>query len=81
MAKNKLISFSLDFKKQYTNRPKPVRNEIDTIVRDLTETVRYIGKRELPFRKIKITLRIAISKESLSVLITPIPRIIIRRIE
>lgn len=77
----KFISFSLDFKKQYTNRDKKVRNEIDDIVRDLTEIVRHVMKKDLPFKKMKITLRINSSKEVLSVIVMPIPRIIIRRIE
>ncbi len=71
----------MDFKKQYTNRDKRVRNEIDDIVRGLTEIVRHVIKKELPFKKMKITLRIKSSKEVLSVIVMPVPRIIIRRIE
>ena len=77
----KLISFSIDFKKQYPNQTKPVRDEIDKIIKDLTEVVQYILKNELPFRKMKITLRIKPSNEALSVIILPVPRIIIKRIE
>lgn len=73
-----LISFSMDFKKQYPNRPKPVRDEI---LKDLTNTVQYIKKNSLPYRKIKMILRISKSNEALSVIVLPIPRIIIKRIE
>lgn len=76
-----LISFSMDFKKQYPNRPKPVRDEIDEILKDLTNTVQYIKKNSLPYRKIKMILRISKSNEALSVIVLPIPRIIIKRIE
>ncbi len=49
-----LISFSKDFKKQYPNRPKPVRDEIDKVIKELANTVQYITKNNLPFRKMKI---------------------------
>ena len=82
MASTKnLISFSTDFKKQYPNRPKPVRDEIDDILKDLTTTIQYIKKNSLPYRKIKMILRISKSNEALSVIVLPIPRIIIKRIE
>ncbi len=76
-----LISFSTDFKKQYPNRPKPVRNDIDNIIKELTKVVQYILKNNLPFRKMKMSIRIEYSNEALSVIILPVPRIIIKRIE
>ncbi len=50
----KLISFSKDFKKQYPNRSKPVRDEIDAILKDVGKMVQYIRKNDLPLRKAKL---------------------------
>lgn len=76
-----LISFSKDFRTQYPNRSKPVRDEIDNILIELTKTVQYITKNSIQFRKIKMILKITKSNEALSVIVLPIPRIIIKRIE
>ena len=82
MASSKiLISFSCDFRIQYHQRDKPVRDEIDRILKELAKIVQYIIKQELPIRKMRYILKIKQSNEALSVIILPIPRIIIKRIE
>lgn len=41
----------------------------------------YLGKNSLPYKKIKLTLKIKRSNEGLAVIIFPTPRIVIKRIE
>ena len=80
MANSKLISFSNDFKKQYPNREKPERDEIDNTLKDIDELVKHILKKELSFKKIKMPLRIKNTSGTLEVLVLSTPCIIVKRI-
>ena len=75
------VSFSNDFKSQYYAREKPVRDEIDTELDKIKTIVKFIVKTETPFQKIKIRIKIKSTCESLIILVTPAPKIIVRRLE
>lgn len=78
-----LFSFSRDFKKQYHSRDKRTRDDIDCRLSEVADLVTYARKKEIPFAKVKMSLRIRVSGESLSVVVLsePKPKVIVRRIE
>jgi len=75
------VSFSKDFKSQYYARDKSVKNEIDMILDKVKTIVTYIIKTKTPFQKIKMRIKIKSTCESLIILVTPTPKIIVRRLE
>ena len=79
MAVTPSISFSSDFKRQYHNRQKLERDEIDNLLKKLSECVKYIAKNDLPFRRIKFKVRAG--SEILDILVVYPPRIIVKRLE
>ena len=77
------FSFSRDFKKQYHSRDKKTRNEIDRHLGEVDDLIAYALKKNMLLKKAKMGLHIRASNELLSCVIvfTPVPKVIVRRVE
>jgi len=78
---SKLISFSRNFKIQYFQRDKNVRGDIDQVIKNVENILKFMIKNKIPFSKIKMRVDIKSSCEYLLLIITPTPKIILKRLE
>ncbi len=76
-----LISFSTDFKGQYSNRDKDTKKEIKDIGKQLVELFKFTTKNKICFKKMKLRMSLKTTNEIVNVVIFPSPRIVFKRIQ